>query len=353
MTDFAQAILAWYQIYGRKNLPWQQDKTAYRVWVSEIMLQQTQVATVIPYYHQFMQRFPTVEDLAQASQDEVLHLWTGLGYYARARNLHKAAQQIVNQYNAQFPQELSALNALPGIGRSTAAAILSSVYDLPHAILDGNVKRVLARCFAITGWSGHKKVEQQLWHYAEQHTPNQQVADYNQAMMDMGALICTRTKPKCTICPIAAFCQAYQQGNPQDYPEKKPKSVKPVKQTWFMILQYQDEIWLEQRAPVGIWGGLYAFPEMAQQQVSSFLLQQQIQPHQLDSTQILGAFRHIFSHFQLEITPVLLILNAKPFRVAEANNGIWYSLHQSPEVGLAAPVKLLLDQLKLMLSTTE
>lgn len=186
MTPFANAILEWYEDYGRKSLPWQQDKTAYSVWLSEIMLQQTQVTTVIPYYQRFLERFPTVVDLANAEQDEVLHLWTGLGYYARARNLHKAAKIVAEQYQGEFPLDIEQMNALPGIGRSTAAAVLSSVYKQPHAILDGNVKRTLARSFAVDGWPGQKKVENQLWQHAEEHTPDTDVDKYNQAMMDMG-----------------------------------------------------------------------------------------------------------------------------------------------------------------------
>ena len=224
MTPFATAILKWYDAYGRKELPWQQNKTAYTVWLSEIMLQQTQVTTVIPYYQRFLERFPTVIDLANAEQDEVLHLWTGLGYYARARNLHKAAKIVAEQYGGEFPLSLEEMNALPGIGRSTAAAVLSSVYKLPHAILDGNVKRTLARSFAVEGWPGQKKVENQLWEHAEAHTPKQDVDKYNQAMMDMGAMVCTRSKPKCTLCPIESMCEAKKLDRQLDFPGKKPKN---------------------------------------------------------------------------------------------------------------------------------
>lgn len=345
MTPFAKAILTWYDNYGRKNLPWQQNKTAYSVWLSEIMLQQTQVATVIPYYERFMQRFPTVTDLANAEQDEVLHYWTGLGYYARARNLHKAAKTVAEQYNGEFPTDIEAMNALPGVGRSTAAAVLSSVHKQPHAILDGNVKRTLARSFAIEGWPGKKTVENQLWQYAEMHTPKQDVDKYNQAMMDMGAMICTRSKPKCSLCPVEEFCQAKQQGNPLDYPGKKPKTTKPEKETWFVILRHGNEVWLEQRPQSGIWGGLFCFPESNDSKIENALDKRAIHDKQVLSKKQLIAFRHTFSHYHLDITPVLLELSTKPDMVMEANKGLWYNLHKPEEVGLAAPVKQLLQSL--------
>ncbi|EKO3924495.1 A/G-specific adenine glycosylase [Vibrio metschnikovii] len=345
MTPFASAILTWYDAYGRKHLPWQQNKTAYTVWLSEIMLQQTQVTTVIPYYQRFVERFPSVADLAAAQQDEVLHYWTGLGYYARARNLHKTAKIIVDQYQGEFPTELVAMNALPGVGRSTAAAVLSSVFKKPHAILDGNVKRTLARCFAVEGWPGKKIVENQLWLHAEQQTPSVDVDKYNQAMMDMGAMICTRSKPKCTLCPVESLCIAKQQGNPLDYPGKKPKSDKPVKQTWFVILYHQGQVWLEQRPQVGIWGGLYCFPQHTDQQIETTLAHRAVQDNHIQSQRPLIAFRHTFSHYHLDITPILLELTHKPDIIMEGTKGLWYNLQQPEEIGLAAPVKQLLHSL--------
>ncbi|MBA5762077.1 A/G-specific adenine glycosylase [Vibrio sp. 404] len=345
MTPFANAIVTWYDAYGRKELPWQQNKTAYSVWLSEIMLQQTQVATVIPYYQRFLARFPTVIDLANAEQDEVLHLWTGLGYYARARNLHKAAKIVANDYHGEFPVEIELLNALPGIGRSTAAAILSSVYKQPHAILDGNVKRTLARCFAVEGWPGQKKVENQLWSYAEQHTPTQDTDKYNQAMMDMGAMVCTRSKPKCSLCPVESLCVAKDLGNPLDYPGKKPKKEKPVKETWFVILHHNGKVWLEQRPPTGIWGGLFCFPESNNSDIQTQLEQRHVQAQSVQLQQQLIAFRHTFSHYHLDITPILLDLSKQPDVIMEAGKGLWYNLSQPEEVGLAAPVKQLLESL--------
>ncbi|HAS63353.1 MAG TPA: A/G-specific adenine glycosylase [Vibrio sp.] len=345
MTPFANAIVTWYDAYGRKELPWQQNKTAYSVWLSEIMLQQTQVATVIPYYQRFLARFPTVIDLANAEQDEVLHLWTGLGYYARARNLHKAAKIVTSEYHGEFPIEIEQLNALPGIGRSTAAAILSSVYKQPHAILDGNVKRTLARCFAVEGWPGQKKVENQLWSYAEQHTPTQDTDKYNQAMMDMGAMVCTRSKPKCSLCPVESLCVAKDRGNPLDYPGKKPKKEKPVKETWFVILHHNGKVWLEQRPPTGIWGGLFCFPESNNSDIQTQLEQRHVQAQGIQLQQQLIAFRHTFSHYHLDITPILLDLSKQPDVIMEASKGLWYNLSQPEEVGLAAPVKQLLESL--------
>ena len=351
MTPFAKSILNWYDAYGRKNLPWQQNKTAYSVWLSEIMLQQTQVATVIPYYQRFMERFPTVQALAEAPQDEVLHYWTGLGYYARARNLHKAAQVVVNEHHGVFPQDLEAMNALPGIGRSTAAAILSSVYRLPHAILDGNVKRTLARYYAIEGWPGQKRVENQLWEYAELNTPETDVDHYNQAMMDMGAMICTRSKPKCSLCPVATGCLAYQQGNQTDYPGKKPKKTKPVREAWFVMLHHDNDVWLEQRPQSGIWGGLYCFPEQKNSAIEDLLDARGIQPKHIEKTSTLNAFRHTFSHYHLDITPILVELTSKPQQIMEANKGLWYNLTVPEQIGLAAPVKQLLESLPFELTS--
>jgi len=351
VTPFANAILKWYDAYGRKDLPWQQNKSAYTVWLSEIMLQQTQVTTVIPYYQRFLERFPTVIDLANAEQDEVLHLWTGLGYYARARNLHKAAKIVAEQYNGQFPTELDEMNALPGVGRSTAAAVLSSVYKLPHAILDGNVKRTLARSFAIEGWPGQKKVENQLWEVADQHTPAVDTDKYNQAMMDMGALVCTRSKPKCTLCPVSEMCESNKHGNQLDFPGKKPKKDKPVKETWFVMLYHDNHVWLEQRPQSGIWGGLFCFPQSETAEINHELDNRAIREQNLSNPETLIAFRHTFSHYHLDITPVLVKLSKQPDLIMEGTKGLWYNLSKPEEIGLAAPVKQLLESLPYELQT--
>ncbi|MGJ7096791.1 A/G-specific adenine glycosylase [Vibrio hannami] len=345
MTPFAKAILTWYDAYGRKELPWQQEKTLYKVWLSEIMLQQTQVTTVIPYFERFLERFPTITDLANANQDEVLHLWTGLGYYARARNLHKAAQVIRDQYQGNFPTNIEEVNALPGVGRSTAAAVLSSVLKQPHAILDGNVKRTLSRAFAIEGWPGKKQVENQLWEIAEQHTPQIDVDKYNQAMMDMGAMVCTRSKPKCGLCPVEATCAAKKQERQLDFPGKKPKKEKPIRETWFVMLCYDNHVWLEQRPQSGIWGGLFCFPQNGSKEIQTQLDSRLITDRSIDSVQTLIAFRHTFSHYHLDITPVLVKLNKQPDLIMEGTKGLWYNLSQPEEVGLAAPVKQLIEAL--------
>ncbi|TAA44985.1 MULTISPECIES: A/G-specific adenine glycosylase [Corallincola] len=343
--QFNQQIIEWYQQQGRKDLPWQQDKTAYRVWVSEIMLQQTQVSTVIGYYEKFMARFPSVEALAAGEQDEVLHLWTGLGYYARARNLHKSAQLIVEQYQGVFPTEIEALIALPGIGRSTAGAILSLSAGQRHPILDGNVKRVLARLLALPEWPGKAAVEKQLWLMADKLTPTQGVAQYNQAMMDMGATLCTRSRPNCAECPVKALCAAEKTGSPSDFPVSKPKKTIPTRRVFLLLLRKGNEVFLQQRPPVGLWGGLWGFPEAADQQT----LEEQLAMFGIsaEQRQTLPAFRHTFSHFHLEITPLLLSLTDTQgiTHCMESTPTLWYNLAQPATVGLAAPTQKLLKQL--------
>lgn len=340
--QFSQVVLDWYHKYGRKTLPWQQEKTPYHVWLSEVMLQQTQVATVIPYFERFIARFPNVSALAKAPLDEVLHLWTGLGYYARARNLHKAAQHIVDKHQGQFPDTFEDVCALPGVGRSTAGAILSLSLKKPYPILDGNVKRVLARCYAVEGWPGKKEVENKLWEISEQVTPTKGVEYFNQAMMDLGAMVCTRTKPKCELCPLNTGCIAYAHHSWADYPGKKPKKAIPEKTTYFLILQYNNLVWLDKRPPAGIWGGLFAFPQFE----TKMLLEQWLAEHGLENskTEQLISFRHTFSHFHLDIVPICVKLSTFT-SLMEAQQGLWYNLQTPASVGLAAPVENLLRQL--------
>ena len=258
---FSESLLDWFDEHGRKNLPWQKPITPYRVWLSEVMLQQTQVDTVIPYFEKFVNTYPDVASLAAAPIDHVLHLWTGLGYYARARNLHKCAITVCENYEGQFPSDQNELATLPGIGRSTAAAIASIAFEQPTAILDGNVKRVLTRHRAIEGWPGNKKIESQLWEIAEDYMPQTRCRDYTQAIMDLGATLCTRSKPQCLLCPVNHDCIAKQNGNPTDYPSKKPKKAQPVKDTHMLIARHHNDILLEQRPASGIWGGLWSFKE--------------------------------------------------------------------------------------------
>lgn len=339
---FADRVLAWYDQFGRKHLPWQQQVTPYKVWVSETMLQQTQVTTVISYFSRFMQFLPTVVALAKASQDEVLHLWTGLGYYSRARNLHKTAQIIVADYQGQFPETLQQLIELPGIGRSTAGAILSLAMQKKATILDGNVKRVLCRYFAIAGYPAETKVAKKLWELAEQLTPDQQVNHYNQAMMDLGATLCSRSNPNCLICPLHADCQARITDSVKLYPTAKPKKVLPQKQVIMPLFKYQQAIWLYQRPSTGLWGGLWSFPEVADQLGLQEYAQQQ--GFTIANQQPLELFIHTFSHFQLTIQPMLVEVIASRNKLAETGH-IWYNLASPPRLGLAAPVKKLLSLL--------
>lgn len=340
--QFSQAVLNWYELYGRKELPWQLEKSPYHVWLSEVMLQQTQVITVIPYFQRFIERFPDIMSLAKAPLDEVLHLWTGLGYYARARNLHKAAQKIAEDYDGIFPTEFEEVLALPGIGRSTTGAILSLSQNQHYPILDGNVKRVLARCYAVSGWPGEKKIEQQLWQLSEDVTPAKGVAQFNQAMMDLGAMTCTRSRPKCELCPLNQGCIAYENQSWSDYPGKKPRKQLPIKSTWFLLLQQGNKVWLEQRPNIGIWGGLYCFPQFD----TEIALTNWLEKYRLSGQKSqLIAFRHTFSHFHLDIIPMLVhVKQAK--RLVEPSAGIWFDLNNPQLVGLATPVESLLNHLR-------
>ncbi|PUA28329.1 MAG: A/G-specific adenine glycosylase [Cellvibrio sp. 79] len=342
-TSFSARVLKWFDKHGRKHLPWQQDINAYHVWLSEIMLQQTQVTTVIPYFERFIARFPTVKSLAAAPIDEVLHLWTGLGYYARARNLHKCAQMVVKNYGGEFPATVDELAELPGIGRSTAGAIASIAYQKRAAILDGNVKRVLARYHAVEGWPGQSDVVNRLWEIAEEYTPKGRANHYTQAMMDMGATLCTRSKPKCEICPLCEGCIAYAQGNPQDYPGKKSKKALPEKAVQLLMLRNPaGDLLLQQRPAQGIWGGLWSFPELAIDVDASDYATDFF--GKVIEYEVWDSYRHTFSHYHLDITPVLIQLAKTPQAIGEAASH-WYNPHQPDALGLAAPVKKLLEKL--------
>ncbi|MEN8215925.1 MAG: A/G-specific adenine glycosylase [Pseudomonadota bacterium] len=342
-NTFNQRLLTWFDKYGRTDLPWQIKPTAYRVWVSEIMLQQTQVNTVIPYFQRFMQRFPKVQTLATATLDEILHHWTGLGYYARARNLHRAAQQICSEYAGKLPTNLEALMHLPGIGRSTAGAILALAHGQRYPILDGNVKRVLCRYYALEGWPGETKIAAALWRLAEQNTPTKRVAAYTQAIMDLGATVCTRSRPQCVLCPINPDCAAHQNGRVGAYPTPKPRKILPVKTTTFIMLQNQlGEILLEKRPPKGIWGGLWSFPECP----TAADIPTWCQQH-LNSTApkcyTWRTLRHTFTHFHLDITPVHMPIEAEACQTVALRDTDWYNTSQT--YGLAAPVVRLVAQL--------
>lgn len=308
------------------------------------MLQQTQVTTVIPYFNAFMQRFPSIKALADAPQDDVLHHWTGLGYYARARNLHKAAQMMVAQYEGEFPTHIDDVIALPGIGRSTAGAILSIAGGQSHPILDGNVKRVLARFYAVEGWPGQKKVENTLWEYAAKHTPVERANNYTQAMMDLGAMTCTRSKPDCDHCPLQSDCLAYAQGRQSEFPGKKPKKAIPVKQSTMWVLFYNGKIRLAPRPSAGIWGGLWGLID-GEDHAQAEAAVQQLGVLDYDHS-ALTPFRHTFSHFHLDITPAVLFLAKPPRPEVNDSDARWFDIHETIPVGLAAPVKRIIEELK-------
>lgn len=344
-TSFSQSLLTWFDAHGRKNLPWKQNPTLYRVWISEIMLQQTQVATVIPYYQRFIQRFPNLPSLAHAPVDEVLGLWTGLGYYARARNLHRAAQLAWETYEDELPNTLEALTQLPGIGRSTAGAILALALGQRHPILDGNVKRVLVRQEAINNWPGHPQVERQLWQRAEELLPMTRVADYTQAIMDLGATVCTRRHPRCSCCPVKETCQAHIHGNPNDYPHSRPRKRLPLRATCMLILlNNQGEVLLERRPPAGIWGGLWSFPECPPQAEFTPWCLEQLNCY-IENVKIWPSLRHHFTHFTLDIQPIVAQVQSEGCLVMESRDWVWYKMGTINERGLPAPTLRLLEQL--------
>ncbi len=346
--QFSQQVIIWYHQQGRKHLPWQQNKSPYSVWVSEIMLQQTQVAKVIAYYQRFMVSFPTINALANANEDVVLHHWTGLGYYARARNLHQAAKIIQTQHQGKFPENIDEVIALPGIGRSTAGAILSLALNQHQPILDGNVKRVLARCYLVDGYTGLSKFDKILWQLSEQLTPEKDTAYYTQAMMDLGATVCTRSKPHCQSCPLQSSCLANSADLQAQYPQKKPKKKIPEKSTIMVIPRIKtangEQVLMEKRPPSGIWGGLWCFYEIEYSDKLAALLSS-VNLKAIKQQQ-LSAFRHTFSHFHLDIQPLIVdCLPANQQEINENNQQQWYNLNQDICVGLAAATKKILTQL--------
>ena len=346
---FSDTVLAWFDRHGRKDLPWQQNPTPYRVWVSEIMLQQTQVVTVIPYYQRFMQSFPDVKALAGADQDAVLKHWAGLGYYSRARNLHAAAQQVQQEFSGVVPDTLESLVELSGIGRSTAGAILSLAYQQAQPILDGNVKRVLTRFHAISGWTGKSAVQKTLWTLAEQSLPSkhknkpQHNSDYTQAMMDLGATVCTRSKPGCLLCPLQSACKALQQGNPTEYPTPKPRKVIPDRQAiMLLVMNAGNEVLLHRRPVPGIWGGLWSLPQFEDRNEATAWYEKGY-GNGLEDAEELSPFSHVFSHFRLHVQPLKITLPSekeiKPKGVMDANDFLWYNSTTKFSGGLPAPNK--------------
>lgn len=335
---FASRLLDWWQAHGRHDLPWQQNRSPYRVWLSEIMLQQTQVSTVIPYFERFTQRFPSLTALAMADSDDVMALWSGLGYYARARNLLATARLCLAQHNGELPDEPDALEALPGIGRSTANAIVAQAHDRRAVILDGNVKRVMARHAAIEGWPGQTAVAHKLWEAAEQRTPENQARDYTQAIMDLGATLCRRSQPQCEQCPVAADCLGRQRRLLDQLPGRRPKKQRPTQRTHMLLIRDSAQrLLLEKRPPSGIWGGLWCLP-----------MSEQSPPDNIRQHALPGLV-HQFSHFSLEITPLLIEQNAWPEpadRVADTDEQAWISLDEALNRGLPRPVQRLLESIQ-------
>jgi A/G-specific adenine glycosylase len=341
--NFAQALLKWHTQFGRHDLPWQLPRTPYRVWVSEIMLQQTQVATVINYFENFLEVFPTLKDLAKAPSKKVMQHWAGLGYYTRARNLHKSAQICLENYNAELPLHYDQLIALPGIGRSTAGAILSQAHGKAFAILDGNVKRVLIRFHAINGDTNSSLVIKQLWQLSESHLPKNNLANYTQAIMDLGASICTRSKPRCSECPIKQHCQAFQSNCVEQFPNKKITKQIPKRELYaLIILNARNEILLEQRPSKGIWGGLFSLPEASDSALGHELASQFITLNQVTA---LSSFKHVFSHFQLTIHPLMWQNSTPKLQIRDNNQYQWVNRNQLTQIGLPAPIKKLLQGL--------
>lgn len=346
--SFSATLIQWQQQHGRHQLPWQQTRDAYRIWLSEIMLQQTQVATVIPYYQRFLQRFPTVLSLAEAPVDEVMAYWSGLGYYTRARNLHRCAQRVVAHYHGQFPADVELLRDLPGIGQSTAAAISAFAYGTRAAILDGNVKRVFCRVFGIEGFPGSSSVEKQLWEMAISLLPEHGIESYTQGLMDLGATLCTRSRPRCHQCPLASRCTARATHRVNELPTRKPKKIIPEKFTVMLVVEHDKNILLEQRPPKGIWGGLLSLPEVARL----------IKPHQLpvdrealnrilsefgkvESMRLMPEFAHTFSHYKLTVAPVRVRMK-HAFTMASQGAYQWLPMEKLKRVALPAPIKKLL-----------
>jgi|WetSurMetagenome_2_1015567.scaffolds.fasta_scaffold00140_22 A/G-specific adenine glycosylase len=390
MSSFAQQLIRWQKQHGRHDLPWQvkdgtarhmqmsdagvpshrllpqsagfasnvSEADAYRVWLSEIMLQQTQVATVIPYYQRFVASFPDIAALAAASEDDVLAHWSGLGYYARGRNLHKAAQIIVEKYRGEFPREFEQIIELPGIGRSTAAAVCALAFHERHAILDGNVKRVLARYCGIGGWAGEKQVEEKLWQQAEALLPplppgegwgggknvegRADIATYTQALMDMGATVCTRSRPKCALCPVQADCVALQTERIAELPSPRPRKAVPERHAVFLLLMHGNDILLEKRPGSGIWGGLWCPPQFDDEAAArDWFLRNGMEASEGEK---LNMFTHTFTHFKLHITPLKIQLARKPLRAEEAGR-VWLDVDEALGAAIPTPVRAMLNKL--------
>jgi A/G-specific adenine glycosylase len=344
IPNFAAALIHWHQTHGRHHLPWKKNMTPYRIWVSEIMLQQTQVATVVPYFERFVTHFPTLQDLASAALDEVLIHWAGLGYYSRAKNLHQTAQIIVHEHHGRFPNTLETLTALPGIGRSTAGAVLVFAYGQKAAILDGNVKRIFIRLHHLEMSTQDRAAEKILWPIAEHYLPNHHIQSYTQSLMDLGASVCLRRRPLCQKCPLSNQCLAYQHNATDRLPLPKKQKKLPLKKVFFLMIQNQDKhILLVKRPPVGIWSNLWSVPELSKLSELTSLSESL----SLNSVQIqkkLPVFKHTFTHFQLEITPLISQCDPSIASLAEKKQ-TWVSQSILKNYGMPKPVDTLLHQL--------
>ena len=344
-SPIASALLDWHARAGRHDLPWQQPpRTPYRVWVSEIMLQQTQVATVVPYYVRFLERFPDVRSLAASEVDEVLHLWSGLGYYARARNLHRAARCVCDEFGGELPRDFTALATLPGIGRSTAGAILALAFGERRPILDGNVRRVLSRCFGVAGNSAQASMAKRLWQLAERCTPAARVDGYTQAIMDLGATVCLRRKPLCLQCPLAEACVARRTGRQHELLAPRRGRARRLRRVHMVLaLNREGQVLLERRPESGVWGGLWCPPEFATATAARAFVRTTLGEAAL-APQPLGAVEHAFTHFDLRITP-LLVRCAGAGTVMEEGASLWYNIRAPARIGLPAPITALLSRL--------
>ena len=345
-AGFSDALLGWYDVHGRRDLPWQQPRSPYRTWLSEVMLQQTQVRTVIPYFERFIAALPTLAALAAAPEDVVLALWSGLGYYSRARNLHSAARLCMARHGGELPRDVVQLAALPGIGRSTAAAILAQAHGERHAILDGNVRRVLARVHGVRGWPGSAATQRQLWQLAEMHTPARRVADYTQAVMDLGATLCVRARPACPRCPVRDACTAQREGTTAVLPEPKPRRVLPRRSIAMLVVRDAGgRVLLERRPPRGVWAGLWSLPESEGSEDAG----ERLLAHysiEASAPRPLAPFAHAFSHYHLQVAPLVFDDAVPARRVADQPHLRWADLAQLQAIGLPAPVRRLLATLE-------
>ena len=352
--SFSDALITWQQQHGRHALPWQNTRDAYLIWLSEIMLQQTQVSAVLGYYARFLERFPTLRDLAAAPVEDVMAQWSGLGYYTRARNLHKCAQRVVNEYDGVFPSDPALLADLPGIGRSTAAAISAFSSGTRAAIMDGNVKRVFARVFGIDTFPGERKTEEMMWLRAVALLPEQGIESYTQGLMDLGATVCTRSSPACERCPMQTRCVAYATGRTRELPVRKPKKISPEKHAVMLTIIDGGQVLLEQRPPTGIWGGLLSLPELDGHLLAedddvpaaddTLLLQAAGKFGEMESAERLNTVTHVFTHYKLHIAPYRITLARRLDMVAEGGY-VWLDAAKLADAALPAPIKKLLLEL--------